>query len=81
MVLVDAGRQDWILCQITSQHYTDPKAIEITNDDFVSGSLKRTSYARPSKLFTANEGIIAKQVGMLKLSKFEEIRKAVIEIF
>ena len=28
VVLADTGRNDWVLCQVTSQSYTDPKAVE-----------------------------------------------------
>ena len=80
VVLADAARGDWILCQVTSQPYTDPTAIEITNSDFASGSLMKTSYARPSKLFTANAAIMTKRVGDLQSSKLEEIVKAVISL-
>lgn len=80
IVLADAGRGDWILCQVTSQPYTDQTAIEITNSDFTSGSLKKTSYARPGKLFTANALIMTKHIGDLQSAKLEEIVKAVIAL-
>ena len=80
VVLVDAARGDWILCQVTSQPYTDSTAIEITNSDFASGSLLKTSYARPGKLFTANAAIMTKHVGDLQTAKLEEIVRAVISL-
>jgi mRNA interferase MazF len=79
-VLADAGRDDWILCQITSQPYTDPLAIEVTNNDLASGSFRKNSYARPGKLFTANATIMTKQIGTLKPKKLEEIIRAVISL-
>ena len=57
VVLADAGRGDWILCQITSKSYSDPQAIELTNASFAKGSLHVVSYARPGKLFTANRNL------------------------
>lgn len=51
VVLADAGRADWILCQITSKPYADPNAVQLEDEDFASGSLRLTSYARPGKLF------------------------------
>jgi mRNA interferase MazF len=54
VALANSGRGDWILCQITSNPYADARAIEITDASFDSGSLFVTSYARPGKLFTAN---------------------------
>ncbi len=80
VVLADAGRSDWVLCQITSQPYTDPTAVEITNSDFADGSLRKTSYARPSKLFTANSGIMTKQIGDLQSAKLKEIVESVISL-
>lgn len=80
IVLADAGRGDWVLCQITSQPYTDSSAIEITSSDFTSGSLNKPSYARPGKLFTANTGIMTKHIGDLESAKLEEIIKAIISL-
>jgi mRNA interferase MazF len=36
-VLADAGRGDWILCQITSNPYGDPRAIAVTEASFRTG--------------------------------------------
>ena len=38
VVLADAGRNDLVLCQITSQPYTDPIAVEISDFDLLTGS-------------------------------------------
>ena len=80
IVLADAGRGDWVLCQVTSQPYTDPTAIEIINSDFAGGSLRKTSYARPGKLFTANALIMTKHIGDLTSAKSEEVVKAVVSL-
>ncbi len=66
VVLAAAGRGDYILCQITSNPYSDPRAPELTDASFSSGSLQRTSYARPGKLFPAHESLIRARVGILK---------------
>jgi mRNA interferase MazF len=66
VVLADAGRGDWILCQVTSKPYGDPSAISLTDESFIEGSLKTASFARPGKLFTAastNTSVIAKYFG------------------
>ena len=57
LLLGDAGRGDWIACQITSNAYADARAITVDHADFVSGGLQRLSYARPGKLFTARRGL------------------------
>jgi len=77
VVLADAARGDWILCQITSKPYADPRAIEISDLDFRDGSLRVTSYARPGKLFTANQTLIVAEVGHLRETKLKLIRDAV----
>lgn len=81
VVLADADRGDWVLCQVTSQGYADSKAVPITNADFSKGSLTKSSYARPAKLFTANSGIIVSVVGKLSTEKLNEILRAVISLF
>ncbi len=30
VVLADAGLGDWILCQVTSRSYADPRAVQLT---------------------------------------------------
>ena len=46
VALADAGRGDWILCQVTSNPYGDPRAVQLTTASFASGSLRSDSYAR-----------------------------------
>ena len=54
VVLAEISRDDFVLCQVTSNPYADPNAVELTDEEFAEGGLKRVSYARPGKLFTAN---------------------------
>jgi mRNA interferase MazF len=77
-VIADSGRGDWLLCQITSNSYSDPQAVELTQNDFRSGSLRIVSYARPLKLFTAHESLIATQLGVLHDAGFNRILDAII---
>jgi len=76
VVLADAGRGDCIPCQITSKPYSDANAIELTNAAFATGSLRVTSYARPAKLFTANQNLITSQVGQLAPATLRSIAQA-----
>jgi len=75
VVLAVAGRDDLILCQVTSNPYSDDSAIELRSSDFATGSLQRTSYVRPGKLFTANANLIVNDVGVLR----DEVRARIIE--
>jgi mRNA interferase MazF len=76
--VADAGRGDWVQCQITSSPYGDPAAVPLDNPDFASGGLLVASFARPGKLFTANVGLIVRSVGTLTDAAFQRVLDAVI---
>jgi mRNA interferase MazF len=78
--LADVGRDDWILCQVTSRPYGDARAIGLTEESFAMGSLRVTSYARPGKLFTANRDLMVDQVGVLKEDAFKQVVEAVVAV-
>ena len=80
LVLADSGRDDWILCQITSNPYADPRAVELTDADFDTGSLRVTSYARPGKLFTASSSLMVSEAGNLSQATLQSIVQAVIDL-
>ncbi|MBL7161851.1 MAG: type II toxin-antitoxin system PemK/MazF family toxin [Anaerolineales bacterium] len=80
IVLAFAGRDDWILSQITSKSYGDAQAVTIDDDSLVEGSPRVISYARPGKLFTVNSSIIKSQVGTLGEESFKVIIDAVIKV-
>jgi len=77
VVLADAGRGDWILCQLTSKPYGDARAIKLEDASFAAGSLRATSYARPGKLFTASRDLMVMQIGELKPGPFRHIINSV----
>ena len=81
VVLAFAGRDDWILGQVTSRAYGDEQAVTIDDGNFAEGSLRVISYVRPGKLFTANSSIIKSRVGILDESAFSEVIEAVIKVF
>ena len=47
LVLADVGRQDLILCQITSKSYSDALAVRLQQKDFTMGTLPLVSFVRP----------------------------------
>ncbi len=81
IVLADAGRGDWVLCQVTSNPYADARSVLLENSNFSIGSLQVTSYARPGKLFTASDSLIRSEVGVLQLDAFKRVLTAVTELF
>ena len=80
IVLADAGRGDWILCQVTSNPYADTRAIMLSDESFRQGGLQRTSYARPAKLFTANHELMVAEVGVLTGEALRQVINAVVEV-
>ena len=80
VVIASAGRGDWILCQVTSKPYSDPNSIPLDSGDFLHGGLQIRSYARPSKLFTANESLIISEAGHLVPDTLQTIRNQIITL-
>jgi mRNA interferase MazF len=80
LLIADAGQSDWIACQITSNPYIDPLAIPLSRIDFQAGGLKHRSYLRPVKIFTANESLIAADVGSVNPAVLAKVRDAIVGI-
>ena len=80
VALADAGRGDWILCQVTSNAYGDPHTVHLTASSFSSGSLRADSYARPGKLFTASRELMVAQVAILNTDTRQQVVDAVVAI-
>lgn len=76
--LADAGRGDWIPCQITSNPYGDPLAIPLDDADFASGGLLVASFARPGRLFSGNAALMIRTVGRLNDAAFQRVLGAVL---
>ena len=79
VVLAHSGRGDWLLCQITSNAYSDSQAIQIADADFQVGSLRIASCARPMKLFTAHESLISTRLGVLRDEAFRRIVGVIVQ--
>ncbi len=80
LALASCGRDDWICLQITGNPYADPMAVELTDADFSQGSLQRTSYLRPGKLFTAHQSLFRRVAGQIQAPKLNQVRDAVIAL-
>ena len=65
--------------KITSNPYSDPRALALTEKDFANGKLAHTSYVRPGKLFTAHAELIEQIVGKVKPDFLDRAREAVIQ--
>jgi mRNA interferase MazF len=80
VVVAAVGRGDWVCCQITSKSYGDPDAILLDAPDFATGSLHRVSFARPGKLFTANEGLFTAHVATLADPAIRRLKAAIASV-
>ena len=80
LLLADAGRGDWIACQLTSNPYADTYAITLAEGEFAEGGLQRVSYLRPGKLFTCHESLPVNTVGLLNKATLQQARTAVIRM-
>ncbi|MBI2870759.1 MAG: type II toxin-antitoxin system PemK/MazF family toxin [Candidatus Omnitrophica bacterium] len=80
LVVADAGGEDVILCQITSQPVKDRDALGIDHEDFETGTLKLKSNIRPNRIFTADQSIILYKAGSLKAKKIGEVIEKIIQI-
>ena len=79
LVIAFVGGTDWVLCQITSNPYSDPTAVALTRASFAEGGLPRDSFVRPGKLFTASESIVVRTVGQLTSSAHRVVVEAIIK--
>jgi len=80
LVLAELEGDDRVLCQITSRSLQDQYAIQLDDEDFAEGSLRRKSNIRPNRIFTADTNIILYQVGHMKADKLDEVIEKVIGI-
>jgi len=80
LVISSLEGDDIILCQITSQAIKDKYAIQLSEQDFSEGSLKRRSNIRPNRIFTADRHIVIYRVGNIKREKVKEVIERTIEI-
>lgn len=73
---------DSILCAISSRRQRLIPSIEIKDKDFKNGSLHHEpSYALPSKLLLAEDGLIRKKVGELDGPITANILEAIRDLF
>ncbi|GGH02752.1 type II toxin-antitoxin system PemK/MazF family toxin [Mucilaginibacter phyllosphaerae] len=80
LVLADLPGDDIILCQITSQQYSDTFSVPLTSSDFDTGSLPVKSNIRPARIFTADKNIIIKKSGAIKKSVALNVTQILIKL-
>ena len=81
LIVADWGSNDVILAQITSVVHKDNYAIYLNDKDFLNGSLKKESYVRPNKLFTADKSTFLQNIGVLNTDTMEKITDEICRLF
>jgi mRNA interferase MazF len=80
LVLANMEYEDILLCQITSKKTRDSLAVELSNEDFLIGSLPSDSFIRPGRIFTADRKIIIKKAGTLAANKMNLVIESIIKL-
>jgi mRNA interferase MazF len=52
----------------------------LDDNSFATGSLRLVSYARPGKLFTANDSLVVSRLGDLTSEVFNQVIETVIDL-
>ena len=81
VVLACVDRDDWILCQITSQSRPDGQSVPLLVADFERGRLTLDSNIRPQRLFTVEQGVILYAAGKIKNTKLQEVKARLRQLF
>lgn len=80
LLLAPAGKEDWVLCQITSKPYADANAVMLEAGDFAEGGLQLVSYARPGKLFTANASLFQRSTALLHAAAHAKVVDVIVRM-
>src|SRR6056297_3163272 len=80
LVIVDLKGDDYILCQITSNHRHDSYEVRLGKSDVANGELKVNSLIRTNKIFTATGDIIEYELGTLNDAKLKEVEDRLIQL-
>jgi mRNA interferase MazF len=81
LVVADLTGDDLILCQITSQSRRDGYSVSLASGDFERGHLNVDSFIRPNRLFTVEQSVVLYSAAKVKISKLNEVRAKIRELF
>jgi mRNA interferase MazF len=78
--LADAGRGDWVLCQITSSPYGDRRRCRWTLRTSHRADCLWPASLGPASYFTAHAGLMVRSVGVLTAPAFARVLSAVVAV-
>ena len=73
-------RDDYILCEITSNLTKDKFSIFISDSDLNKGVLKYSSIIKLYKIFTADKSLIAYKLGEINVNKQNEVHETLSKL-
>jgi len=74
------GADDLIVAAITSNIYSKPFTVMLTDDDMADGKLKVDSCIRADKIYTLSQGIVVRRFGKVKHEIIEKTKSKIWEI-
>lgn len=80
LVVAQGGGDDLIICKVTSRSVNDRYVVRIDQGDFESGSIKRTSYARPNQLMTIDRKVVLYKAGRLMRKTVDKVIDRCVEV-
>jgi mRNA interferase MazF len=81
LILAHANEEECFLLEITSQPLPRPATTPLDAADFASGGLRRKSYVRGDRLFTAHISLFTSIAGTLKPEAFWNILQKTLSLF
>jgi mRNA interferase MazF len=64
---------------VTSNPYSDPHAIRLTDAEMKQGDLQVVSFARPLKVFAAHTDLVVKRIALLREEPFAAIIDVLVQ--
>jgi mRNA interferase MazF len=80
VVIAMVNKDEYLLCQVTTNIGPLPAGILLSSADSASDGLNKPSLVRCDRLLTAHSSIITKSVGELKLDYFSNIRSKILSL-
>ena len=80
LVLASLEGEDCILAQMTSTERKNNYTLSLKDQECKEGSLRKQSYIRTDKIFTANKILIEYRIASITEKKKKEVEQKIIEI-
>lgn len=76
----NSSTKDLVTCGITSNPKDTDFSVVINNKDLISGQIPIESRIKVDKLFTLEQSIVKKKIGMVKKEVLEKVKKEFLNV-